>query len=203
MAKRLSKLDPKKTLFLLCDIQDKFRPGMALFDNMIINAKKLVNAGKVLEVPLIATEHYPEKLGKTAQELDVGHAAGIISKTKFSMMVPQLEAKIKELFPNEKPKDVVLFGLESHVCIEQTAIDLIENDYKVNLVADCCCSRLNQDRDLALDRLKELGCIITTSESVIFNLMQDKNHPKFNIVRKFIAEPSADMQLSRAGSAKL
>ncbi|XP_055906740.1 isochorismatase domain-containing protein 1 [Eupeodes corollae] len=203
MAKQLSKLDPKKTLFLLCDIQDKFRPAMSLFDNMVQNTNKLVNAGKVLEVPLIATEHYPEKLGNIVKEIDVSHAAGIIPKTKFSMMVPELECKIMELFPNEKPKDVVLFGLESHVCIEQTAIDLIENDYKVNLVADCCCSRLNQDRDLALHRLRELGCIITTSESVIFSLLQDKNHPKFNIVSKLVRDPSADMQLSKAGSAKL
>lgn len=64
-------------------------------------------------------------------------------------------------------------------------------------MADCLCSRLNQDRDLALERLRSAGCVITSSESVIFDLMRDKNHPKFNVVRKFVNRPSADMQLSK------
>ena len=196
---RLRRLDPKKTLFLLCDIQEKFRSVMPLFDGLVKNTNKLVQAGKELEVPLVCTEHYAEKLGKLVPDIDVKHACAIIQKTKFSMMVPELETKIKEIFGG-KPRDVVLFGLESHVCVEQTAMDLIDSNINVLLAADCCCSRLTQDRDLALDRLRQMGCIITTSESIIFNIMQDKNHPAFNTVRKLIAAPSADMQLSKSSS---
>lgn len=80
--------------------------------------------------------------------------------------------------------------------MEQTAIDLREQEINVYVVADCCCSRLNQDRDLALDRLRQAGCVITTSESIIFDLVRDKNNPKFNDVRKLVNPTSQDMQLS-------
>ncbi|XP_030387238.1 isochorismatase domain-containing protein 1 [Scaptodrosophila lebanonensis] len=203
MALRLQHLNPKRTLFLLCDIQEKFRPGMPLFDNMVKNANKLTRAGKELEVPLIVTEHYPEKLGKIVPELDVSHAKAVVGKTLFSMMVPEVKNTMKQLF-GEKPEYAVLYGLESHICIEQTAIDLLQQNINVYIVADCCSSRLTQDRDLALDRLRQAGCVVTTSESVIFNLIRDKNNPKFDVVRKLVAQPSVDMQLGRfSGSAKL
>uniref|UniRef100_A0A1B0GGC6 Isochorismatase domain-containing protein 1 n=1 Tax=Glossina morsitans morsitans TaxID=37546 RepID=A0A1B0GGC6_GLOMM len=196
MASCLRHLNPKKTLFLLCDIQEKFRSSIPLFANLLENANKLTKAGKELDVALICSQQYPEKLGKICAEIDVNHAKAVIDKTQFSMLIPEFENKLKELFC-DKPDDVVLYGLETHVCIEQTAIDLLERNINVFLVADCLCSRLNQDRDLALERLRSAGCVITSSESVIFDLMRDKNHPKFNVVRKFVNRPSADMQLSK------
>ncbi|XP_060655881.1 isochorismatase domain-containing protein 1 [Drosophila nasuta] len=196
MALRRCHLNPKKTLFLLCDIQEKFRPGMPLFDKMVKNADKLTRAGKALDVPLIVTEHYPEKLGKTVADLDVSHAKIVLGKTYFSMMTPQVKSVIKDIF-GEKPQDVVLYGLESHICVEQTAIDLREQDINVYIVADCCCSRLNQDRDLALERLRQAGCVITTSESVIFDLVRDKNNPKFDAIRRLVNTTSVDMELTR------
>ncbi|XP_039954798.1 isochorismatase domain-containing protein 1-like [Bactrocera tryoni] len=200
MAHRLRFLNPKKTLFLLCDIQEKFRPVIPLFEGLVSNANKLTKAGKEFEIPLIVSEQFPEKLGKTVPDLDISHAAAIISKTQFSMLVPELENKIKTIY-GEKPCDIVLYGLESHVCIEQTAIDFLSCGINVYIVADCCTSRLNQDRDLALDRLREAGCVITTSESIIFNLLRDKNNPKFNVIRKLVNPPSLDMQLAKYGSS--
>ncbi|XP_001959692.2 isochorismatase domain-containing protein 1 [Drosophila ananassae] len=208
MALRRCHLNPKKTLFLLCDIQEKFRPAMPLFDNMVKNADKLTKAGKALDVPLIVTEHYPEKLGKTVEQLDISHAKLVSGKTYFSMFTPEVKAAIKDIF-NDKPEDVVLYGLESHICVEQTAIDFLQQNINVYIVADCCSSRLNQDRDLALDRLRQAGCVITTSESVIFDLVRDKNNPKFDAVRKLVNPPSLDMKLTRqpsgsdVGSSKL
>ncbi|XP_022227728.2 isochorismatase domain-containing protein 1 [Drosophila obscura] len=199
MALRRCHLNPKKTLFLLCDIQEKFRPAMPLFDNMIKNVDKLTKAGKALDVPLIVTEHYPEKLGKTVAQLDVSHAKLVSGKTLFSMVTPEVKSVIKDIF-SDKPEDVVLYGLESHICVEQTAIDLLEQNINVYIVADCCSSRLNQDRDLALDRLRQAGCVITTSESVIFDLVRDKNNAKFDVIRKLVSQPSVDMELTRTGA---
>ncbi|KAH8308681.1 hypothetical protein KR059_000361 [Drosophila kikkawai] len=201
MALRRCHLNPKKTLFLLCDIQEKFRPAMPLFDNMVKNVNKLTKAGKALDVPLIVTEHYPEKLGKTVAQLDVSHAKLVSGKTLFSMFTPEVKAVIKDIF-NDKPEDVVLYGLESHICVEQTAIDLLEQNINVYIVADCCSSRLNQDRDLALDRLRQAGCVITTSESVIFDLVRDKNNVKFDAIRKLVNQPSVDMELTRSGNGQ-
>lgn len=86
----------------------------------------------------------------------------------------------------------MLMGLESHICVEQTAMDLLSTGkYDVHIVADCVLSRTFGDREMALARLREMGCIVTSSENVIFKLLRDKNNPKFNDVRKLVTETSA------------
>lgn len=87
---------------------------------------------------------------------------------------------------------IVLMGLETHICVEQTALDLLSLDKfgEIHIVADCALSRTSGDRKFALRRLQSLGCIITTSENVIFKLVKDKNHPKFNDIRKLVQSPS-------------
>lgn len=75
---------------------------------------------------------------------------------------------------------------QTHVCVEQTAFDLMSEKIDVWLVADCCASRLNQDRDLALERLRHIGCTIASSESVIFNLLGDKNHKAFKQIAPWL-----------------
>lgn len=141
-----------------------------------------------MNIPLIVTEQNPEKLGVTIKEFDIKHAIGPFGKTKFSMVIPEVSGYLKTLSNIET---VVLLGMESHICIEQTAMDLLAlNKYDVHVVADCVLSRTLDDRQFALKRLESLGCFITTSENVIFKLMKDKNHPNFNDIRKLVAEPS-------------
>ncbi|XP_053698355.1 isochorismatase domain-containing protein 1 [Sabethes cyaneus] len=199
MARQLTKLgflEAKKTLFLLCDLQEMFRPGMKIFDPVVKNANKLVQAGKLLDIPLIVTEHYPEKLGHIVKELDISHAKGVFPKTLFSMMIPEVQTKMTELFGADL-ETVVLFGLESHICLEQTAMDLLKSGLTVHVAADCSVSRTQEDRKLALERLQQIGCFVTTSENVIFKLMKDKKHPAFDKVRHLVREPSADTGLSK------
>ncbi|KNC26751.1 hypothetical protein FF38_11398 [Lucilia cuprina] len=198
MARRLIHLNPKRTLFLLCDIQEKFRPAMLLFDNLIENAKRLTEAGKILNIPLLVSEQNPEKLGKTVDDLDICHAKSLISKTRFSMIVPEIECDMKKLFEGDQPSDVILYGLESHVCIEQSAIDLLAQNINVFVVADCVTSRLHQDRNMALERLRSAGCFITTTESIIYDLLRDKNHAKFNDLKKILVAKSLDMEINKS-----
>ncbi|XP_050087952.1 isochorismatase domain-containing protein 1-like [Anopheles aquasalis] len=200
MARQLTKLgylDVKKTLFMLCDLQDKFRPGMKMFDPVIKNTSKLLQAGKMLDVPLIVTEHYPEKLGRIVKELDISHAKGVFPKTLFSMMIPDVQRRIEELYGREGPETVVLFGLESHICLEQTAMDLLSQGYTVHVAADCSVSRTQEDRKLALQRLQQYGCFVSTSENIIFKLMRDKQHPAFDKVRHVVRDPSIDTELAK------
>ncbi|ALC47845.1 CG11333 [Drosophila busckii] len=193
-AHSLYRLRANQTLFMLCDIQEKFKPAIPLFDALVENTKKLLEAGKILNMPLLVTEQYPERLGSTVCELDVSHACAKVSKTKFSMYVPPVQKKMQEIFGG-KPKTAVLFGLETHVCIEQTAFDLTNNAINVWLVADCCASRLKQDRDLALQRLRDIGCMICTTESVIFNMLEDKNHDSFKDIAALVKKVSADLKI--------
>lgn len=142
-----------------------------------------------MDIPLIVTEQNPEKLGKTISELDVSHAAGVFAKTKFSMAIPQV---LDILEASKNVDSIVIMGLETHICVEQTALDLLAmNKFgEIHIVADCALSRTSGDRKFALRRLQSLGCIITTSENVIFKLVKDKNHPKFNDIRKLVQSPS-------------
>lgn len=145
-------------------------------------------AGKALDIPLIVSEHYPEKLGSTVPELDISHSAMKFHKTKFSMIVPEVTAYLNSL---KDVDDVFLFGLEAHICLEQSAMDILAmNKFNCHIVADCVLSRTQEDRTLALSRLDKMGCLITSSENVLFKLIRDKNHPKFNVIRDLVASPS-------------
>ncbi len=141
---------------------------------------------------MLATEQNPEKLGKIVSELDVAHAKGVYPKTLFSMLIPEVESVLKD---HKDVNSIVLMGIEAHVCIEQTAMDLIKSGYTVHIAADCTMSRSLEDRTLALERMKNLGCHISTSENIIFKLMKDKNHPAFNQVRKLVMETSVETGL--------
>lgn len=188
----LGRLESKSTLFLLCDLQERFRPQY--YSAILINAQKLLACGKQLDVNLIVSEQNPEKLGGTAHKLNISHAVGVYPKLEFSIMQ---NLPLKQSILNlDKTKSVVLFGLETHVCIEQTAIDLLDNGYDVHIVADCTSSRTVEDRHLAFQRLRQIGCFVTTSENVIFKLLGGKNHPQFSQIRPFIQNQSIESGLA-------
>lgn len=174
---------------------------MRNFSPMLRNARKLLLAGRLLQIDLIASEQYPEKLGHTVSELNTTHAIGIFPKLTFSMVAENDALNggqlLKAIRQREHIRSIVLFGLETHVCVEQTAMDLLAYDYDVHIVADCTISRTEEDRRMAFERLRQIGCFVTTSESVIFKLMRTKEHPAFNEIRKLVAEASAETGLAK------
>jgi len=184
------------TVFMLCDVQEKFRPAIAHFDSIVQSSAKLIAAGRILGVPLIVTEQYPKGLGRTVAELDISHAVVVAEKTRFSMLVAEVEAVLPRP-PSEQARAVVLMGLEAHVCVEQTAAQLLDRGHVVHVVADAVSSRSQQDRLLAFERLRQMGCFISTSESVIFKLLRDKEHPKFAEIRALVKLTSPDTGLAK------
>lgn len=190
----VGKIPLDSTALFMCDVQEKFRPAMIHFESVAKNAKKLVEALRVLEVPLIVTEQYPKGLGNTINEINIEHAAKVVPKTKFSMVIPEVENAMNTIC-NGQIKCAILFGIEAHVCVEQTAIDLTSRGIKVHIVADASTSRAQEDRLLAFERLKQIGCFITTTENVIFKLIGDKDHPKFPEIRPLIKDTSLETGL--------
>ncbi|XP_057369256.1 zinc finger protein 836-like isoform X2 [Daphnia carinata] len=203
---KVGKIPVDKTAVFLCDLQEKFRPAMLHFSEVVSNAKKLVESTKILGIPLIVTEQYPQGLGSTVSEINVQHALGIVPKTKFSMVIPEVENIIK-MSCGGQLKCAILFGVEAHVCVEQTAMDLISSGIKVHIVADATTSRSQEDRLLALERLKQIGCFVSTSESIIYKLIGDKNHPKFNEIRPLIKDTTVETglvsKMNKPAGAKL
>ncbi|KAM5131879.1 isochorismatase domain-containing protein 2 [Mantella aurantiaca] len=188
---RLGRLGQKSSVLFLCDMQEKFRHNIAFFPQIVSVACRLLQAGKMLDIPVIVTEQYPKGLGPTVPELG---ADGIkkYSKTCFTMMIPDVEKELQS-FPERR--SVILCGIETQACITSTTLDLLEKGFDVHIVADACSSRSQVDRLVALSRIKQSGAFLTTSEGVILQLLQDSSHPKFKQVQNLIMEPAPDSGL--------
>ncbi|VDD74375.1 unnamed protein product, partial [Mesocestoides corti] len=189
---RLGKLVASRTALFVCDIQDKFRPAVAHFDAIVSVTERLISAAKMLDVPVVVTEMYPKGLGQTVRELGDLTDIPVIPKTSFSMVTKEVESKIDL---NKGIDSVILCGLETHVCIQRTALDLLERGIDVHCVADAVSSRFMVDRMFALERMRQSGVFITTSESAILGLMSGAEHPMFKQVQKLILPEAPDSGL--------
>lgn len=190
-------LETRKTAFFLCDVQERFRAAILNFDAVVENSRRLATTSKLLHIPLVVTEQYPKGLGKTVEEIDIGHAVGVYEKTKFSMVIPEVEEVMKNGLCQEGLKQVVLFGVEAHVCVQQTAIDLLKKGLEVVVVADASSSRSSADRLLSFDRLRGVGAVVTSTEAVLFQLIQDKNHEKFKEIQALVKSLPPDAGLCK------
>ncbi|XP_039265054.2 isochorismatase domain-containing protein 1-like [Styela clava] len=180
----LGNLTPDSCAFLCCDMQERFKPAILHFDEITEVSSRLLKGASLLDIPVIVTEQYPKGLLHTVKELDISNAKAVVEKTVFSMMVPEVEKSLEE---NVKDlRSVILFGVEAHVCVQQTALDLLARGIEVQVIADACSSRSQVDRIMAFDRLRSQGAIITTAETVLLQLVKDKNHPKFKEIQGII-----------------
>ncbi|XP_052064702.1 isochorismatase domain-containing protein 2-like isoform X3 [Mytilus californianus] len=166
MARRLGKINLKNTALFLCDMQEKFRGNIVYYPQIISVANRMLQGAKVLEMPVVVTEQYPKGLGPTVSEIDVSQEK-VFPKTSFSMFVPTVVDHMKTL-PDVKSK--VLCGIENHVCIQNTVLDLLEENFDIHIIADACSSRSMTDRMFAFQRMSEAGAYITTSECMMLGL---------------------------------
>ncbi|XP_071493131.1 isochorismatase domain-containing protein 1-like [Diadema antillarum] len=177
-------ISPQTAALFVCDMQEKFKPAIKYFDEITVVTKRLIKGAYILDIPVIVTEQYPSGLGHTVGELELDvNKSVVFSKTKFSMVIPEVVQKLDEL---PEVKSIILVGIEAHVCIQQTALDLLAKGFDVHIVADAVSARSMMDRQFAYERLRQFGAIITTSESVLFQLLGDKNHPKFKEVQALV-----------------
>ncbi|XP_063292130.1 isochorismatase domain-containing protein 2 [Pelobates fuscus] len=188
---RIGKLSQPSSVLFLCDLQEKFRHNIAFFPQIVSVAARMLQAAKILEVPIIITEQYPKGLGPTVPELG---ADGLIkySKTCFSMLTSDVQDKLQSIGERQS---VILCGIETQACIMSTTLDLLDKGFDVHIVADACSSRSQIDRFVALSRMKQSGAFLTTSELVILQLLQDAAHPRFKEVQNIIKEPAPDSGL--------
>eukprot|EP00096_Caligus_rogercresseyi_P012263 TRINITY_DN5078_c0_g1_i1.p1 TRINITY_DN5078_c0_g1~~TRINITY_DN5078_c0_g1_i1.p1 ORF type:complete len:199 (-),score=55.89 TRINITY_DN5078_c0_g1_i1:106-702(-) len=188
---RVARLDPQKSIFLLCDMQTKFRSNISHFPAILSNTAKLMKASSILNIPMEATEQYPKGLGHTVPELELS-SYGIqpTPKTQFSMLIP-------ELLPTIQSKEsVILAGIEAHACILHTVLDLVELSKSVYIPVDCVSSRSPIDRKLAFRRMASLpGVHLTSVETLILELLKDSSHTNFRACQALINPLSEDSDL--------
>ena len=184
------RLRPETTLFLLCDVQERFRAGIHKMPSVIGGSKRMAAAAQELKIPLVVTEQYPKGLGHTVEELAAATAyaaesgGGVFEKTLFSMCTPEVKATLGKL----EYTDAVIFGIEAHVCVQQTTLDLLEEGKNVHLCVDALSSSQPVDRACGLQRAVRSGAIATTSESVLMELIRGKDHPSFKAISTILKE---------------
>jgi Isochorismatase family len=137
---------------------------------------------EILEIPVLTTEQYPKALGNSCGELEVKRFGPVYEKTAFSMLSEHVKPHL------EKKESVILVGIESHICVLQTALDLRRLDKRVFVIRDGISSINKNEISIAVERMRQAGCIITTSESILFELVEDSKHPRFKDISALIRE---------------
>jgi len=193
--RNVGQLVARQTAVFLCDLQEKFKPTIQYFDAIVDVSSRLLRAAKVLELPVVVTEQYPKGLGHTVKELGLDQFPDVkpVEKTQFSMLTQDVLNSLKANHP--EVKNIVLCGIEAHVCVQGTALQALNWGYDVHVVVDGCSSRTMVDRMFAFERMKAAGAWLTTSEAVILGLVGDASHPKFKECQKIIMQTAPDSGL--------
>lgn len=181
----MTKLNQKDSLVLIIDIQEKLLN--AVFNKTTLEKKAQIMAGitKILAIPTVVTEQYPKGLGATVASVKTSLAddAKFFEKTSFSALKnEELLDAIKKL----NKKQIIIFGIETHICVSQTTTALIEAGYDVSVIKDACGSRSEEEYSAGLARMKENGAHIITTEIALFEWLEGAKHPNFKEVQSLI-----------------
>jgi len=171
------------SVLLVVDVQEKLIPHIAHHENLIRNVGRLVDAAKLTTVPVMATEQYPKGLGATVAEVKERLPEPCLEKLAFSCVGDDVARKQLAQLARQK---VLLCGVETHVCIQQTAFDLMAEGYQVFLPVDAVSSRDTADHDVAIRRMESHGVVVTTVEACLFEWCEQAGTDLFKEVRKLV-----------------
>ena len=176
----LNTLDRESTLLVVVDAQEAFRPAVLDFDRVVGNTATLLQGAQALGVPVVVTEQYPKGLGRTVPEV-AEHLDGVepIEKVCFS-------AAAADGFDAEGRQQALVCGIETHVCVSQTAHDLLERGMEVHVARDAVTSRTEENREVGLRKMERSGAVITSVETALFELLGAAGSDEFKTVQRLI-----------------
>ncbi len=180
-------LAPEKAVLLVIDVQEKLAPAMNqdLYRQLVLHVNLLIEGFKALDLPIIATEQYPKGLGHTVAELNGATDQKTVEKIAFSCCG---ENDFIDALKKTAAKQVVIVGMETHVCVLQTVLDLLDRGYVVHLVQDAVCSRFKGDYANAIKTAARAGAVITTTETALFQLVKVAGTDGFKTVSKLVRQ---------------
>jgi nicotinamidase-related amidase len=175
------KLDRERTALVVVDIQEAFRKAVPGFDQVAESAARLVQGAEAMGIPIVVTEQYPKGLGHTVPEVADHLPDGWqpIEKVRFS-------AAEAEGFNLDGRDQVLVCGIETHVCVNQTVLDLLESDVEVEVVADAVGSRTAENRELGLHKAEQAGAVLTSVETALFELLRGSDAAEFKQVQALV-----------------
>ena len=178
-------LSLERSVFVIIDMQEAFRPVMRDFAEITANVVKFTEGAKALGLPVIVTEQYPRGLKHTAQEiLDVlPPETAIIEKTAFSSYsATGFRQKLTDL----NAAQIIVAGIEAHICVNQTVHDLLNAGFQVHLLTECIASRSAQNREIALQKMVHSGAVQSSVEMALFELTGDAKHEQFKTIQRLL-----------------
>lgn len=178
-------LDIDNSVLVVVDVQEAFRKAIPDFSEVVSRISLAIRGFQVFGRPIIVTEQYPKGLGRTAEELllSIPDDASFVEKSTFSSVGEVAFVKELEKFQSQQ---IVLCGVETHVCVNQTAHDLLAAGYQVHLLTDCVASRYQHDKDAGLRKMFASGVVPSSMEMALFEMMRDSRHEKFKEIQALI-----------------
>lgn len=173
-------LERDRAALVVVDVQEAFRPAVRGFDDLVAQTARLVQGARILGLPVVATEQYPKGLGRTVPELNEA-LAGIepIEKVCFS-------AARADGFELDGRDQALLCGIEAHVCVSQTAHDLLATGAEVHVAADAVTSRTEANREVGLHKMERSGAIVTSVETALFELLGAAGGDDFKAIQRLV-----------------
>jgi len=184
-------LDREQSVLVVVDVQERLVPAMPkkVYKKLKKSIDMLAKAAVELGVPIITTEQYPRGLGHTVSELDSACKANVVEKVSFGCCGEQ--NFLDELKKSGRTQ-VILTGMEAHVCVYQTVLGLLESGFHVHLVSDAICSRNKNDYLAGVDNAKAAGAVVTTTEMALFQMLQEAGTPEFKVVSGLVKDRDSD-----------
>lgn len=178
------KLDRDRAALVVVDVQEAFRPAVLDFDRVVANVAVLVQGARVLELPVLVTEQYPKGLGRTVPEV-ARHLDGMEPIEKVCFSAAQSEPFGAALGESGR-EQVLICGIESHVCVSQTAEDLLTDGRVVHVARDAVSSRTAENRELGLHKMERAGAVVTSVEAALFELLRAAGTPQFKEIQRLV-----------------
>jgi nicotinamidase-related amidase len=177
-------IEKDDAVLVVVDIQERLFPHIYEYETLENNCNILISGMKILDVPIIVTEQYSKGLGSTIQSIRTSLGAiEPIEKISFSCC---REASFLTALENLEKKIIMICGVESHVCVMQTGLDLNDRGYQTVLIEDCVSSRKPNDKFHAVERMRQAGLIVSTYEAVLFELCQVAGTEQFKAISKIV-----------------
>lgn len=173
-----------RSCLVVVDVQGKLAQLMWDKERLFNNIEILVKSAKILEIPIIWCQQYPKALGETVEQI-AKHLKGLSPVNKKCFSCYGKEEFVEQLHAANR-KQVLICGIETHICVYQTVMDLLGQEYDVQVVGDAVSSRTRENKEAALSRIKHEGAAISTTEMALFELLVTAEHPKFRDIAKLI-----------------
>ena len=180
----MTTFSPEKSVLLVVDVQGKLAHLMHEKEKLFHNIQALIRSAEHLAIPIIHTEQAPEKIGETIPEIaDLLKGKEPFKKSTFSCCGDdKFMRTLKSLFR----KQIIVVGIEAHVCVCQTVSDLLSRSFQVQVVADAVSSRTVENKQFALERMRDFDAVIASTEMIVTELLKDSRHPKFREILSLI-----------------